>query len=74
MLSLYLRNRIPGRGYEELRRFLRSSLSLANARTHSSQSGVVGAFGAAQGLLGFIRVLEALAHLDARETVGKAPA
>ncbi len=40
--------------------FLRSALGLANARTHSASTGRAAAFAAAQGLLAFVRTLEAI--------------
>jgi hypothetical protein len=59
-LRLYLAARAPGDDYKEYRRFLRASLVLANARTHSARTGWAAAVAAAQGLLSFVRALQAL--------------
>jgi hypothetical protein len=59
-LRLYLAVRAPGDNYEEYRRFLRAALALAHARTHSARTGRAAATASAQGLLSFIRALQAL--------------
>jgi hypothetical protein len=59
-LQLYLKARAPGDDFEELRAFLRASLKLASARTHSARTGRAAAVASAQGLISFIRALEAI--------------
>jgi hypothetical protein len=59
-LDLYLAAREDGPALKEYRDFLRSSLDLANARTHARRTGYVSAVAAAQGLLSFVRALQAL--------------
>ncbi len=71
-LALYLDARAGGGEMAELRDFLRSSLKLANARTHSSRTGAAAAVAAAQGLLSFVRALQALERSTAT-AVASAP-
>jgi hypothetical protein len=59
-LALYLAARAPGDDFEELRRFLRAALALAHARTHSARTGPAAAVAAAQGLISFVRALQAV--------------
>ena len=59
-LRLYLATRPGGDGFDELRAFLKAALRLANARTHSARTGHAAAVSAAQGLLSFVRALEAI--------------
>ncbi len=59
-LQLYLAARAPGDDYEAYRKFLKSSLALANARTHSARTGRAAGVAAAQGLVSFVRALQAL--------------
>jgi len=59
-LELYIEARVGGGEMAEYRDFLRSSLKLANARTHSTRTGYVAAVVSAQGLLSFVRALEAV--------------
>ena len=66
-LALYLTARLPGHDHEALRGFLKAALELANADTHAG-SGIA-AVAAAQGLVSFVRTLEAIE----RATVGHAP-
>lgn len=59
-LALYLAARAPGQEHKELRKFLRASLELANARAHSARTGRAAAVASAQGLISFIRALQAV--------------
>jgi hypothetical protein len=59
-LDYYLRTRLQGEVSAAYRRFLRASLELANARAHSDQTGLAAAIASAQGLLSFLRALEAI--------------
>jgi hypothetical protein len=59
-LDLYIDARVGGSEMSEYRHFLRSSLKLAEARTHSARTGYAAAVAAAQGLLSFVRALEAI--------------
>jgi hypothetical protein len=59
-LALYLAVRARGQEYKELRKFLRASLALANARTHSARTGRAAAVASAQGLISFVRALQAI--------------
>jgi len=59
-LDLYLRARSDGGAFKELRVFLRAALSLAHARTHSARTGQAAAVVAAQGLLSFVRAVQAI--------------
>ena len=58
--ELYLDTRVGGGRFVELRSFLRGALKLANARTHSARTGRASAVASAQGLLSFVRALEAI--------------
>jgi hypothetical protein len=70
-LQLYLKFKAPGDDFEEFRAFLRAALKLASARTHSARTGRAAAVASAQGLISFVRALEAIqrspAVRDARE-------
>jgi len=59
-LEHYLNSRVGGGELAEYRDFLRSSLKLAQARTHSARTGYVAAVASAQGLLSFVRALQAI--------------
>ncbi|TAM61274.1 MAG: hypothetical protein EPN50_07085 [Chloroflexota bacterium] len=59
-LELYITARVGGGEMAEYRDFLRSSLKLAHARTHSARTGYAAAVAAAQGLLSFVRALQAI--------------
>ncbi len=59
-LRLYLRARAGGKANEDLRSFVRAALGLAHARTHSARTGRAAAVASAQGLLSFVRSLEAM--------------
>ena len=59
-LDLYLAARAPGSSLEDLRTFLRASLALSNDRTHSSGTGHAGATISAQGVISFVRALQAV--------------
>jgi hypothetical protein len=59
-LGYYLDARTSGGEFAELRGFVRTSLKLANARTHSFRTGRASAVAAAQGVISFLRVLEAI--------------
>lgn len=63
-LTYYLAARAGGRENEELRAFLKAALGLANARTHSSRTGHAGAVASAQGLLSFVRAIEAIERTE----------
>lgn len=73
-LSLYLDARVGGGSFAELRGFLKAALKLANARTHSARTGRAAAVASAQGLLSFVRALEAIERSpgvrDGREAQG----
>lgn len=74
-LRLYLAVRAQGEALKEYRKFLRASLELANARTHSARSGRVAAVAAAQGLLSFVRALQAIERsAKVTDTAGPRPA
>lgn len=62
-LDIYLDARAGGSQFSELRAFLRAALKLANARTHSARTGSAAAVASAQGLLSFVRSLEAIERL-----------
>lgn len=59
-LGEYMAIRAPGEPNQELRQFLRATLALASARTHSARTGVAAAIGSAQGLIALIRTIEAV--------------
>lgn len=59
-LRLYLAAVATGDPFDELRGFLKAALRLAQARTHSARTGQAAAVAAAQGLLSFVRALEAI--------------
>lgn len=59
-LELYLKANLPGEDFDAYRGFLKASLALANARTHSNRTGYAAAVASAQGLLSFVRALEAI--------------
>ncbi len=59
-LRLYLGARAGGKSNEAMRAFLRATLKLAHARAHSARTGRATAVAAAQGLLSFVRALEAI--------------
>ena len=59
-LREYLAARMPGHDFEAYRAFTRKALALANARTHSARTGRATAIAAAQGLLSFVRALQAI--------------
>jgi hypothetical protein len=59
-LRLYLAAVATGDPFDELRSFLKAALRLAQARTHSARTGQAAAVAAAQGLLSFVRALEAI--------------
>jgi hypothetical protein len=63
-LELYLQARLGSEDFEALRAFLKASLALAQARTHSVRTGYAAAVAAAQGLLSFVRALEAIERLE----------
>ena len=60
LLPLYLEARAQGAELKELRKFLRASLEMANAGTHSGHVARASAIATAQGMLGFVRALQAL--------------
>lgn len=59
-LRFYLRARASGKSNEAMRAFLRATLKLAQARAHSARTGRAAAVASAQGLLSFVRALEAI--------------
>lgn len=59
-LAVYLRARLPGEDFEQFRSFVKATLKLANARTHSARTGRSAAIASAQGLLALVRTLEAI--------------
>ncbi len=72
-LRLYLRARAGGRANEDLRSFLRAALGLAHARTHSARTGRAAAVASAQGLLSFVRSLEAVERFPVVRDLGDDP-
>lgn len=58
MFALYLTARLPGKDHEAYRKFLKGAL--ANARTHSGRTGRASAVAAAQGVVSFVRAIQAL--------------
>jgi len=59
-MDLYLAATAPGQANEKLRRFIKSSLVLAESRKHSSDTGYVGAVASAQALLALVRTIQSV--------------
>jgi hypothetical protein len=67
MLGFYLAARLPGKDNEAHRKFLRGARALAGARVHSDRTGRAAAVAAAQGVVSFLRGVQAIERV-ARST------
>lgn len=60
MLGYYLKARLPGKSSAAYRQFIRGAWALAGARVHSDRTGRRSAVAAAQGVLSFVRAIQAI--------------
>lgn len=66
-LRWYLAVAAPSQNNTELRKFVRAALGLAHARTHSFRTGRVAAVAAVQGVLAFVRTMQAIERSRAKD-------
>lgn len=60
MLGVYLAARLPGKDNAAYRQFLKGAWAIASARVHSDRTGRASAVAAAQGVLSFLRAVQAI--------------
>jgi hypothetical protein len=66
-LDLYFERRFGGKANEEMRRFMKAAVALANSVTHSGDTSEVHAFAVAQATLLIVRVMARLERQPAPE-------